>query len=126
MSRKNLLLLVPAIALLGCSSDAVTPKVPSELPVQASRSARGGPTHTLGTVYVSSQGLYYDTFATVENLPHHGRFQLLVGGVTEFGPGQPGYLGGRWWVDDGDGVQEDNGDDAYVLCPLLPPGRTTP
>ena len=27
-----------------------------------------------------------------------GRFQKLENGVTEFGPGTPGYLGGRWWM----------------------------
>jgi len=71
----------------------------------------------LGTVYVTSQGLYYDTFVTVEELPPHGRFQLLVNNETEFGPGDPGYLGGRWKIPNDDGGYD------YVLCPLLPPGR---
>jgi hypothetical protein len=76
-------------------------------------------------VYVTSQGLYYDTFVTAERLPMNGRFQLLANGQTEFGPGDPGYLGGRWWVDvNGNGMQ-DEGDD-FLLCPLLPPGRSTP
>jgi hypothetical protein len=45
--------------------------------------------------------------------------------VTEFGPGDPGYLGGRWWVDtDGDNVMEPT--DTFLLCPLLGPGRETP
>jgi hypothetical protein len=79
----------------------------------------------LGVVYVSSQGLYYDTFVPVETLPPHGRFQKLENGVTEFGPGDPGYLGGRWWVDtDGDNVMEPT--DTFLLCPLLGPGRTSP
>lgn len=78
----------------------------------------------LGTVYVSSQGLYYDTFVSAEYLPFHGRFQKLENGVTEFGPGTPGYLGGRWWIDDGDGNM--GPEDTYLLCPLLPPGRETP
>lgn len=84
----------------------------------------------LGTVYVRSQGLYYDTFVPVEVLPHHGRFQQLVpvpgqASETDFGPGDPGYLGGRWWVDvNGNNVQDD--DDMYLLCPLLPPGRPMP
>jgi hypothetical protein len=79
----------------------------------------------LGTVYVSSQGLYYDTFVTAETLPMQGRFQKLEAGVTEFGPGDPGYLGGRWWVDvNGNNIQ-DAGDN-FLLCPLLGPGRTTP
>jgi hypothetical protein len=79
----------------------------------------------LGTVYVSSQGLYYDTFVTVDVLPMHGKFQKLENGVTEFGPGTPGYLGGRWWVDVNGNNEMDEGDN-YLLCPLLGPGRTSP
>jgi hypothetical protein len=79
----------------------------------------------LGTVYVTSQGLYYDTFITAEVLPMHGRFQKLENGMTEFGPGTPGYLGGRWWVDvNGDDLMDAG--DSYLLCPLLGPGRTSP
>jgi hypothetical protein len=79
----------------------------------------------LGTVYVSSQGLYYDTFVSAEVLPMHGRFQKLEAGVTEFGPGSPGYLGGRWWIDNNGNDIQDEGD-TFLLCPLLGPGRTTP
>jgi hypothetical protein len=80
---------------------------------------------TPGVVYVTSQGLYYDTFVVKDPLPMEGRFQLLTNGQTEFGPGQPGYLGGRWWMDlNGNGVQDP--EDHYFLCPLLPPGRPTP
>lgn len=79
----------------------------------------------LGTVYVTSQGLYYDTFVTADSLPMHGRFQKLENGQTEFGPGGRGYLGGRWWVDvNGDNIQNEG--DVFLLCPLLGPGRTTP
>jgi hypothetical protein len=85
-------------------------------PVQAQR----GNNPDLGTVYVSSQDLYYDTFVSAEELPPHGRFQLLVDGVTEFGPGDRGYLGGRWKIPNGDGTY------TYLLCPLLPPGRPNP
>jgi len=74
----------------------------------------------LDTVYVTSQGLYYDTFVSAESLPPHGPFQLLVDGETEFGPGNPGYLGGRWKIPDGGGGY------TYLLCPLLPPGRENP
>ena len=74
----------------------------------------------LGTVYVTSQGLYYDTFVAVAELPPHGKFQLIVDGVTEFGPGDPGYRGGRWMAPDGEGGF------MYFLCPLLGPGRTEP
>jgi hypothetical protein len=76
----------------------------------------------LGEVYVSSQGLYYDTFVSAQQLPMHGRFQKLDNGVTEFGPGDQGYVGGRWWIDDGDGIM--GPEDTFLLCPLLGPGRT--
>jgi hypothetical protein len=79
----------------------------------------------LGVVYVSSQGLYYDTFVSAETLPMHGRFQKLDNGVTEFGPGDQGYVGGRWWVDNNGNDIMDAGD-SYLLCPLLGPGRTSP
>ena len=89
------------------------------LPVSANR-GNGG----VGVVYVSSQGLYYDTFVSAKSLPMKGRFQKLEGGVTEFGPGDQGYVGGRWWIDDGNGIQDEN--DTFLLCPLLGPGRTSP
>lgn len=78
----------------------------------------------LGVVYVSSQGLYYDTFVSAQTLPLHGRFQKLENGATEFGPGDQGYVGGRWWIDDGNGIMDEN--DTFLLCPLLGPGRSTP
>jgi hypothetical protein len=76
-------------------------------------------------VFVTSQGLYYDTFVARDPLPMHGRFQLLQNGQTEFGPGDPGYLGGRWWEDLNHNGVQDSGDH-FFLCPLLPPGRPTP
>jgi len=79
----------------------------------------------LGTVYVSSQGLYYDTFVSATSLPMHGRFQKLEAGVTEFGPGDQGYVGGRWWIDS-NGNNEMDSEDTFLLCPLLGPGRETP
>jgi hypothetical protein len=86
-------------------------------------------------VYVSSQGLYYDSIITVspeKGLPMNGPFQKLeMDGPgneflleTEFGPGDPSYVGGRWWVDANENNQMDEGD-AFFLCPLLGPGRTT-
>lgn len=107
-----------ALGLPGCAREA--PTAVNDAPSLD----KGGRAGALGTVYVSSQGLYYDTFVSAEQLPMHGRFQLLQDGVTEFGPGDPGYLGGRWWIDDGDGIQ--GPEDTFLLCPLLPPGRTTP
>jgi hypothetical protein len=79
-------------------------------------------------VFVTSQGLYYDSIVVVDPLPAKGRFQQLIPGEdglsTEFGPGTPGHLGGRWWIDvNEDGYMDDG--DKYFLCPLLGPGRTT-
>jgi hypothetical protein len=76
-------------------------------------------------VYVTSQGLAYDSIV-VATLPPKGRFQKLeMGGPTglqtEFGPGNPGYLGGRWWMDVNGNNQMDNGD-MFFMCPLLAPG----
>jgi hypothetical protein len=87
--------------------------------------AKGGRAGDTGVIYVTGQGLYYDTFVTRDPLPMHGPFQLLEGNQTEFGPGDPGYLGGRWWVDENDnGIQDQ--EDHFFLCPLLGPGRETP
>jgi hypothetical protein len=79
----------------------------------------------LGVVYVSGQGLYYDTFVSAQSLPMRGRFQKLENGVTEFGPGDQGYVGGRWWIDNNGNDIQDAGD-TFLLCPLLGPGRTSP
>jgi hypothetical protein len=79
----------------------------------------------LGVVYVRSQGLYYDTFVSAQELPMKGRFQKLEAGATDFGPGDHGYVGGRWWIDvDDDNIMEET--DIFLLCPLLGPGRTSP
>ena len=83
--------------------------------------AGGEPQCLEGDVYVTSQGLCYDTFVAVDPLPMRGRFQLLEDGVTEFGPRDRGYLGGRWWEDlNGNGVQDEG--DHFFLCPLIGPG----
>jgi len=79
-------------------------------------------------IYVTSQGQFYDTILLTE-LPMKGRFQQLTvgqfGPQTEFGPGDVGYLGGRWWVDgNGNGYMDEA--DTFFLCPLLGPGRGTP
>jgi len=132
------LLALAAVVTYGCSTSPTAPSRlagPSTAMGAAGLSATsgngatpgfpdGGRNGALGAVYVSSQGLYYDTFVTIQQLPMNGRFQRLEGGVTEFGPGDAGYLGGRWWIDaNGNGVQDEG--DAFVLCPLLPPGRAT-
>ena len=85
----------------------------------------GGRAASTGVVFVTSQGLYYDTFVTRDPIAMNGPFQLLENGATEFGPGDPGYLGGRWWEDlNANGVQDAS--DHYFHCPLLGPGRETP
>jgi hypothetical protein len=109
MKRKlSVLFVVIVIALL------------TVIPVSAGRG-----NGALGTIYVTSQGLYYDTFVSASVLPMQGPFQKLVNGTTEFGPGDPGYLGGRWWVDvNGDNIMNEG--DRFLLCMLLGPGRTMP
>lgn len=105
------------IVLLACLAAALV--------IVATTSAAGGRAGETGVVFVTSQGLYFDTFVVVDPLPMKGKFQLLVNGTTEFGPGDPGYLGGRWWEDlNGNGMQD--ADDHFFLCPLLGPGRETP
>ena len=78
-------------------------------------------------IYVTSQGLYYDSIVLTD-LPQKGNFQQLIpdanGLQTEFGPGEVGHFGGRWWIDvNADDVMDSA--DKYFLCPLLGPGRET-
>ena len=128
-------ILLTSLVALGCSSQPTAPsRVSAVEPASIATTATAGPgtsspsrfgDRAPGVVFVTSQGLYYDTFVVRDPLPMEGRFQLIAGGETEFGPGQPGYLGGRWWEDlNGNGEQDP--DDHYFLCPLLPPGRETP
>jgi len=64
------------------------------------------------------------------SLPMKGRFQLLEPNttgssaplMTEFGPGDHGYVGGRWFLDM-DGDRQPSEGDVFFLCPLLGPGR---
>lgn len=77
-------------------------------------------------VFVTSQGLYYDSIVVVDPLPFKGRFQQLVPGEnglsTDYGPGEVGHRGGRWWIDvNNDGMMDEG--DKFFLCPLLGPGR---
>lgn len=82
-------------------------------------------------VYVESQGLFFDSIVG-PNLPANGPFQELRPGegpggslATDFGPGDPGYVGGRWWVDVNGNGEMDEGD-AFFSCPLLGHGSATP
>jgi hypothetical protein len=122
--------------VLGCSgqptasstlvspSTSITSTAADASPQTAVSASRFGD-RTPGVVYVTSQGLYYDTFVVQDPLPMKGKFQLIEDGQTEFGPGQSGYLGGRWWADSNENGIQDPGDH-FFLCPLLPPGRETP
>jgi hypothetical protein len=83
-------------------------------------------------IYVENQDLFYDAIIAADPLPMKGPFQALymcdVGGspelCTEDGPGDVGYVGGRWWVDTNSNEIMDM-DDLYFSCPLLGPGRET-
>jgi len=79
-------------------------------------------------VYVRSQGLYFDSIVG-PSLPMKGKFQKLEmtsnGLETDFGPGDRGYRGGRWWVD-ANGNGEMDSEDAFFSCPLLGKGSATP
>jgi hypothetical protein len=74
---------------------------------------------------VVSQGLFFTTCALEQRLSMQGEFQLVINGRTLFGPGQPGFLNGRWWEDLNRNGAQDQGDH-FFLCPLLLPGRLTP
>jgi hypothetical protein len=105
---------------------------------------RGPPVHVNdndpGSIYVSSQEMYYYTIVPyaggnlVYNGHNGGSFQQLFttgpnAPYTEVGPGNVGYRGGRWWIDNGPDDHTGNGvmdpDDTYFLCPLTlkAPGR---
>jgi len=71
-------------------------------------------------VYVASQGLCYGSVVTPNSLPDEGPFQLLTASsicgpgtfMTQYGPGDVGYVGGRWVTGDG----------TRFTCPLIGPG----
>jgi hypothetical protein len=115
MSRKTVVLVLVVVAI-------------SLLAVVPTFAAAGGRPGSPVVVYVRSQGLYYDSIVGPE-LPPHGRFQILeMGGPTglqtEYGPGDHGYVGGRWWLDKNEDGVMDEGE--LFSCPLLGPGRTEP
>jgi hypothetical protein len=138
-SRMTLpLALLSIAALIGCASPPAAPSAVASAasplasstaaPTSTVQSAGGRHTAT-GVIYVTDQGLYYDTFVAKDPLPMKGPFQPLTmgphGAETPYGPGDPGYLGGRWWMDtNGNHVQDE--EDHFFLCPLLGPGRPTP
>lgn len=111
--KRVLVLLAVVIAVLATS-----------VPAFAGSPQRDGAPPIAGPIYVTGQGLYYDVILGPD-LPMNGRFQKLENGQTEFGPGDPGYLGGRWWIDNNNNDLMDS-EDTFFLCPLLGPGRDTP
>ncbi len=83
------------------------------------------------TVFVTDQGLVYDSIVVAEGLSWNGQdnWQLLVPGgmagadlTTDAGPGSEDYFGGRWYFDD-DGTPGLSAGDTFFICPLLGPGR---
>ncbi|UCD66214.1 MAG: hypothetical protein JSW69_00885 [Deltaproteobacteria bacterium] len=84
-------------------------------------------------IYVVSQDLLYDSIVAAETLPMKGPFQELypcevsgsTGLCTEYGPGDFGFYGGRWWID-ANGNEEMDEEDVFFSCPLLGPGRELP
>jgi hypothetical protein len=130
MSKKlGIVVVLLAIALVGVL--VISPTI-----ANAKRGGEGGRGDG-PIVYVTSQGLYYDSIVTADPVPPNGPFQqLFPPGTnpdwpegetlsTEYGPGTPGHHGGRWWVDVNKNGEMDEGDHFFV-CPLLGPGRTAP
>lgn len=121
MTKLRIRFALPVLMAVGALTLAANAQAapPSDAP------ARGnGP-----IIYVPDQGLAYDSIVLAD-LPFQGPFQKLEPGgptglQTEYGLGDQGYVGGRWWLDDGDNVMEDPSvsGDVYFLCPLLGPGR---
>lgn len=87
----------------------------------------GNPHPVPPPIYVTSQGLAYDSIvltdipfvegAPYQKLEHAGPTGLQ----TEFGPGDKEFVGGRWW-DDVNGNGEMDEGDHFFMCPLLGPG----
>ena len=115
----------------------LTISVPLALAVPPDQ-AHGPPGHIdepEAVIYVSSQGMYYHTIVPYagDTLPYNGHngasFQPIDPSTdpatTPYGPGDPGYKGGRWWIDvNGNGEKDPEGVDHYFLCPLLGPGMS--
>lgn len=92
MKLLNILSAVIVMAAAGMMSGAVS----------AGENTKGRGSVGSPVIYVTSQGLYYDSIVLAD-LPMEGDFQQLV-------PGANGEM---------------DKDDKYFLCPLLDPGRET-
>jgi hypothetical protein len=136
-----LLSVVAAAALSACTGNPAAPDAAPAAEAVAGAGETGGvlTASTRGgsggrgdgpIVYVTSQGLFYDSIVTADPLPFRGKFQHLVptadGLQTEWGPGDKDYRGGRWWVDVNENGEMDELDDHFFSCPLLGPGRQSP
>lgn len=100
------------------------------VPAFADGNSEDAPPHNKVMVYVTSQDLVYESIV-LGDLPFNDQdnFQKLemtgpTGLQTEFGPGDTGYYGGRWWVDANMNGEMD-ADDTFFLCPLLGKGSAT-
>ncbi len=130
---------IAAAALAACSG---SPMAPDAAPAVAAPAGDEGGVLTASTrggeggrgdgpiVWVTSQDLFYDSIVTADPLPPHGDFQKLEPGgdsglMTQWGPGDRNYRGGRWWMDVNKNGEMDDGDH-YFSCPLLGPGRSEP
>ncbi|MFV9673313.1 MAG: hypothetical protein ACNYZH_08800 [Acidimicrobiia bacterium] len=113
----TIVMAVPALASNGKSADS---------------NGRAGSTLTIvvtGGTETTADDITYDSIP-LGDLPMQGRFQLLEPNetgssaqlMTEFGPGDHDYVGGRWFIDmDGDELPSEG--DHFFICPLLGPGR---
>jgi hypothetical protein len=109
------------LVVTACESSPIAPDT-TRLVVTSST---GFDPEDVGVIFVISQGLFYDARIQVDPLSREGEFQLLSNGRTEFGPGQVGYVGGRFWEDlNNNGIQDEG--DHFFLSPLIPPGRFVP
>lgn len=118
MNTKKIITILTLIALTSIAAGALT------VQARGQKNPRPQP-----VVYVESQGLYYDSIVTADPLPWEGPFQELYmtadhGLTTMYGPGDQGYVGGRWWMDTNENGSMDS-DDHYFSCPLLGPGYIT-
>ena len=118
---RRLALLAASCLLASCSSSPTSPDVTRSVTWTANPSSEHRPL----VVFVISQGLFFDACLEPTPLPMHGEFQLIFDGRTEFGPGQTGFLNGRWWDDLNHNGIRDAGDD-FFFCSLVGPGRVRP
>jgi hypothetical protein len=131
MIRRTYAILASGVLFAACGADLTEPPEPiADLSAQLAQVVGEGRDFPI-SVYVMNQELFYESFVSAQTLPMKGPFQRLYPPTgelplrTEYGPGDPGYRGGRWWVDANGNDAQDEGD-AFFLCPLIPPGYAAP